>query len=187
MKESTVKELMVPLSEYAVVNKDATLYDAVIALEKSQKEFRCSPYRHRAILVLDEKNEILGKISQMDVLKALEPKYRDLGDNGALPRSGFSLQFLKSMMNTFDLWQGSLNNICKKAASIKVKDFMYSPQQGEFVKENTKIEEALHLLVMGSHHSLIVLNDEKKIVGVLRLADIFEKLSQTIKTCGMQK
>lgn len=114
MQESTVKKLMVPISEYAVVNKEATLFEAVIELEKSQKEFRRSKYRHRAVLVLDEKNEILGKISQMDVLKALEPKYRELGDNGALPHSGFSLQFLKSMMNTFDLWQGSLNKIAKK-------------------------------------------------------------------------
>jgi len=43
MKETTVKELMVPLSEYAVVNKDATLYEAVVELEKSQEEFRRSP------------------------------------------------------------------------------------------------------------------------------------------------
>jgi predicted transcriptional regulator len=103
VKETIVEELMVPLSEYAVVNKDATLYEAVIELEKSQKEFRRSPYRHRAILVLDENNEILGKISQMDVLRALEPKYREIGDTDAIPRSGFSLQFLKSMMNEFDL------------------------------------------------------------------------------------
>jgi hypothetical protein len=86
----------------------------VIELEKSQKEFRRSKYRHRAILVLDEKNEIMGKISYMDVLKALEPKYRELGNNGTLPRSGFSLQFLKSMMNTFDLWQRFLTVFVKK-------------------------------------------------------------------------
>ena len=127
MKETIVKELMVPLSEYAAVNKDATLYEAVIELEKSQKEFRRSPYRHRAILVLDENNEILGKISQMDVLRALESKYQEIGDAGAIPRSGFSPKFLKSMMNEFNLWRGSLNDICKKAMSIKVKDFMYSP------------------------------------------------------------
>ena len=176
MKDTIVKELMVPLSEYAVVNKDATLYQAVIQLEKSQKDFRRSPYRHRAILVLGENNEILGKISQMDVLRALEPKYREIGNTGAIPRSGLSLQFLKSMMHEFDLWRGSLTDICKKAASIKVKDFMYSLRQGEFVEENTSIGEALHQLVMGSHHSLIVVNDEKKIVGVLRLTDVFEKL-----------
>jgi CBS-domain-containing membrane protein len=121
----------------------------------------------------------------MDVLKALEPKYRELGDNCPLPRSGFSLQFLKSMMNAFDLWRESLIDICKKAAIIKVKDFMYSPRHGEFVEENTSIGEALHQLVMGRHHSLIVVNDEKKIVGVLRLTDVFEKFYQIIKTCGV--
>jgi CBS-domain-containing membrane protein len=62
---------------------------------------------------------------------------------------------------------------------------MYSPRQGEFVKENTSIGEALHQLVMGSHHSLIVVTDEKKIVGVLRLTDVFEKLSQRIRAYGV--
>jgi CBS domain-containing protein len=84
VRETIVKELMVPLSGYAVVNKDATLYESVIELKKSQKKFRRSPYRHRAILMLDENNEILGKISQMDVLRALEPKYRKIGSESLL-------------------------------------------------------------------------------------------------------
>jgi predicted transcriptional regulator len=89
------------------------------------------------------------------------------------------------MMNALDLWQKPLADICEKAASIKVEDFMYSPRQGEFVRENANLGEAIHQLVMGSHHSLIVVNDEEKIVGVLRLTDVFEKLSQTIKACGL--
>jgi hypothetical protein len=32
VKDTIVKELMVPLSEYAVVNKNATLYQALIEL-----------------------------------------------------------------------------------------------------------------------------------------------------------
>lgn len=176
---------MVPLSEYATVNKDATLYEAVMELEKSQGEFKRSGYRHRAILVFDENNEILGKISQMDVLRALEPKYREIGDTGKLPHSGFSPQFIKSMMNAFDLWKEPLADICKKAAAIRVKDFMYSPGKGEFVRENATLGEAIHQLVMGSHHSLIVMNDEVRIVGVLRLTDVFEKFSRTIKACRL--
>lgn len=185
MKKTIVKDLMVPLSEYATVNKDATLYEAISELEKSQEEFKRSRYRHRAILVLDENNEILGKISQMDVLKALEPKYREIGDIGKLPPSGFSLPFIKSMMNAFDLWEESLADICEKAAISRVEDFMYSPGEGEFVRENATLAEAIHQLVMGSHHSLIVLNDEEKIVGVLRLTDVFEKFSRTIKALGL--
>ena len=37
VKSYSVKELMVPLSEYATVKEDATLYEAVLALEFSAK------------------------------------------------------------------------------------------------------------------------------------------------------
>ena len=36
MKNYMVKELMIPLSEYATVNVEANLYEAVLALEKAQ-------------------------------------------------------------------------------------------------------------------------------------------------------
>jgi CBS domain containing-hemolysin-like protein len=35
MKSISVKEIMVPLSEYATVSKDATLYEAILALEEA--------------------------------------------------------------------------------------------------------------------------------------------------------
>ena len=39
MDDYRVKDLMVPLSEYATVSEDATLYEAVAELEKAQEEF----------------------------------------------------------------------------------------------------------------------------------------------------
>jgi hypothetical protein len=39
VREFCVKELMVPLSEYATVPEGSTLFDAVLALEKAQEEF----------------------------------------------------------------------------------------------------------------------------------------------------
>ena len=56
MKSYSVKDLMVPLSEYATVTQDATLYEAVLALEEAQEKFedKHTRYRHRAILVLDK-------------------------------------------------------------------------------------------------------------------------------------
>ena len=49
MKTVTVKELMVPLAQYATVSEDATLLEAVIALKKAQEGFDQTRYRHRAI------------------------------------------------------------------------------------------------------------------------------------------
>ena len=54
MKILTVRYLMVPLSEYAVVSKEATLYEAVVALEKAQEKFDKTRYRYRAILVFGD-------------------------------------------------------------------------------------------------------------------------------------
>ena len=80
MKDLKVVDLMVPLSEYATVSEDATLYEAVLELEKAQEEFDHTRYRHRAILVLDSDGKVIGKLSQLDALKALEPKYGDMLD-----------------------------------------------------------------------------------------------------------
>lgn len=44
MGEYRVKELMVPLSEYATVPVGSTLFDAVLALEKAQEEFDRTKY-----------------------------------------------------------------------------------------------------------------------------------------------
>ena len=62
-----VADLMVPIDEYATVSDDATLYEAVIALEKAQEELdrKQHHYLHRAILVYNKNNHICGKISQL--------------------------------------------------------------------------------------------------------------------------
>ncbi|MFY9943221.1 MAG: CBS domain-containing protein, partial [Desulfobacterales bacterium] len=73
MKTVVVKDLMVALADYATVSQDATLYDAVLALEEAQKRYESafSPYLHRAILVYDKNRKIIGKVSQLDILMAL--------------------------------------------------------------------------------------------------------------------
>ena len=186
MEKMKVKDLMVPLEEYATVSAEATLYEAVLALEKAQEDLDRTRYLylHRAILVYDEKNKIVGKMSQLDVLKALEPKYGEMGDPGALSRAGFSPQFLKSMLEQFALWDKPIEVVCRKAAKVKVKDFMYTPTEGEYVKENASLGEAIHQLVMGHHQSLLVTREEE-IVGILRLTDVFKHIFQTMKTCEL--
>jgi CBS domain containing-hemolysin-like protein len=177
----TVKELMVPLSEYAMVSEDATLHEAVTALQKAQKEFDKTRDRHRAILVFNKDNKIVGKVSQLDILQALEPKYGELGDSTplsrfGLSRYGFSPKFIKNLMTQFGLWDKSLEEACRIAGNLKVKTIMYSPTQGEFVEEKASLGLAIHQLLMGHHQSLLVTRG-KDIVGILRLTDVFREIS----------
>ena len=184
METITVKDLMVPLEEYATVSEEASLLEAVLALEKAQEELDRTRYLylHRAVLVFNKENQIVGKISQLDVLKALEPKYKEVGDLQSLSRAGFSPEFLKSMMDQQKLWTPPLRDMCSKAAKVNVRDFMYTPTEREYVDEDVSLEEAIHMLVMGHHHSLLVTRDGK-IIGILRLTDVFVAIFDLIQTC----
>ena len=184
MKSYSVKELMVPLSEYATVQDDATLYDAVLALEKAQENFedRHNRYHHRAILVLDKDGNVVGKLSQLDVLKALEPKYQDMIQGQGSHRFGFTRAFMQSMLKDYSLFASSLEDICRKAGEQLVKKFMYTPTEGEYVSDEATLEVAIHQLIMGQHQSLLV-TQGGKIVGILRLTDVFAAVFHKMKEC----
>jgi len=184
VRSYVVKELMVPLSEYATVPEDATLLEAVMALEKAQAAFDHTRYRHRALLVLNADQQVIGKASQLDVLKALEPKYGQMLGREGMAHSGLTREFMKSLMAHYDLWSGVMDAICKKAATLKVKDFMHQPTEGEHVDEDSTLDEAIHQLVMGRHQSLLVTSNQH-IVGILRLTDVFAAIFHTIKTCAL--
>ncbi len=59
---------------------------------------------------------------------------------------------------------------------------MYKPTEGEYIAETASLSEAVLLLVAGHHQSLLVTRD-KEIVGIIRLTDVFEKISDLIESC----
>jgi CBS domain-containing protein len=184
VKSYLVKDLMVPLSEYATVTEGATLFEAVMALEEAQENFedKHTRYRHRAILILDEGGQVIGKLSQLDVLTALEPKYQEMMQGEGLHRFGFAKEFEKTILEDYNLFANPLDDICRKAGEQPVTNIMYSPTEGEFVSENTTLDVAIHQFVMGHHQSLLVTAGEK-IVGILRLTDVFAALFHKMKEC----
>jgi len=184
MQSIKVAELMVPLAEYATVSEEATLSEAVLALETAQKSVEGEREKHRAVLVLDPKGRVVGKLDQWTVLWAIEPRYKEIGNLKETSRYGFSPDFLKSMIENYGLWRKPLEGLCRKAAEMKVKDVMLKPTEGEYVGADASLDTAIHLLVMGRHQSLLVTRGED-IVGVLRLSDVFKKVSDNIKACKL--
>ena len=184
MKSYKVKEMMIPLAEYATVTEDANLLEAVMALDRAQAGFDQKGYRHRAILVLDQSGHIVGKVSQHDILIALELNYKKIAEKekGALDRFGLSKMFIKYAMKEYNLWDKPLDQLCNKAVHRNVKEFMYTPTEGEFIDENDTLNKAVHKLIIGKHHSLLVTR-RGKIAGVLRLSDVFEKITSALKEC----
>jgi CBS domain-containing protein len=182
----TVEELMVPLEEYATVSEDATLFEAIVALEKAQElqDRSRHHYLHRAVLVYGQNDKITGKISQLDVIRALEPKYQELGDSRSMARAGLSPEFIRSMLESFSLCDTSLTEMCSKGAKIIVKNFMNTPGRDEHVEAEASLCEAIHQFVIGQHQSLLVVREDE-IVGILRLTDVFMTVFGIMKQCSI--
>lgn len=177
-----VKDLMVPLQEYAVISEDVTLFEAVCALEESRMRFDSRGYRHRAVLVRDSKGIIVGKLSQWDILSSLEPKYNKISDLKKLSGFGLSAEFLRSMIDRYELWQCPLDDLCRKASDVRVGDIVSSPVEGEIIDSEGSLNQAVHQLIMGHHPSLLVKHNDQ-VVGILRLSDVFEEVAKRMKAC----
>ena len=180
MIHTMVKELMVPLSEYATVYEDATLPEAIHALEEAQAAFDQKRYPHRAILVYGKNDQIVGKLSQHDVISAMEPKYRKVTELKGMARFGISPKLATSMFEQYRFWGTPLMDLCKSAVKLKVGDIMYTPSEGEYIKEDASMDEAVHRLYVGQHQSLLVTRDGD-IVGILRLTDVFAMVCEALK------
>ncbi len=180
MSDYLVKELMVPLSEYATVPEGSTLFDAVLALEKAQEEFDHTKYKHRGVLILGKDKQVIGKLGQLDVLRALEPKDENPDEINELSQFGFSSNFVHKLRKQRRLKAVSLKDLCSKASKLKVEDFMQTPSEGEFIEEEAYLDMAIMQLVTGRHISLLVTRN-KELIGILRMTDAFAAVYHTMK------
>jgi CBS domain-containing protein len=178
MDTKKVKDLMVPLDDYAVVPEDATLLDAINALDEAQKRLPQGRQPHRAVLVAGKNKKIVGKVGQLAFLKALEPKYNVLGDLEMLARAGVQSDFIASMMENYQFFQDSLTDLCWRGRAIRVRDVMRPAT--EHIEENASLREAIHQIIMLQTLSILVTRDSE-VVGLLRLSDLYEEVAAQIK------
>lgn len=179
METKKVKDLMLRLEDYAIVDEDATLLDAVNILEEAQKKLDTSRMKHRAVLVRDKNGKIVGKLGHLAFLRALEPKYDRIGDLKTLSRAGVSGEFVHSIMETFKFWEYTIPDLCKRAKAVSVRDAFHPITEN--IDENAPITEAIHKFVMWQSLSIPVVRDDE-IVGILRLSDLYSELSRMIRS-----
>ena len=88
---------------------------------------------------------------------------------------------MESVSMQYNMWDRPLQNLYKKALEQKVKSFMHTPTEGEYIEASATINETIHRLIIGKHHSLLVTNGPD-IVGIVRLTDVFELIHLRLKT-----
>ncbi len=184
MQSTSIKGIIIPLSDYTTVNEDASLYDAVAELEKTRQKFKDQLYTHYSVIVLNDKNEVIGRLTQLDALKALEPKYLKIGVSPLSRHGGLSQLHIDSMADAYNLFEEPLDHLCQKASELKVKDFIEPPAETDFIDEEATLNEAIHQFIMGNqHYQTILVRRGEEVIGVLRVHEVFHEISSRIREC----
>jgi len=180
MKQYTVRDLMVPISEYATVPEGSTVMEAVAALEKAQEVFDHTRYSHRAVLILGKDNRVVGKLSQFDFLRSLEPESEQSGSMADIDKFGFSAKTVALQREQHRLKGLPLEDIFQNAAKLKVEEFMQTPAESDYIEAKTSLHTAINQMITDPTLSLLVV-DKDEIVGILRLSDVFGAVFHTMK------
>ena len=183
MERIKVKDLMVPLDQYVCVSQDDTLFEAVVELEQAQAKVHVQGVSPQSSARLRQRRQSRRKAGLFGrCRRALEPRYSELTDMKKVSGFGLSSDFMKSMMNRYELWKAPLEDLCHKAAQVQLGSIVSAPLEGEVIDQNATLDKAVHQMIMGHHQSLLVTSDGS-IVGILRLTDVFKEVSDRIKAC----
>jgi len=187
MSNYRLKDLMVPVGDYASIPLGASIIDGILALkEAQQREFQDDPERHRdrAVFVLDQQGEVVGKLSMWSIIGCLELSFSRVkggaASSKAASRIGSAQAFIDDIAESSHLWRSRLRTIADETAHLKVQDLLHTPREKELIDEKNSLEKAMHQLVAGHFMSLLVTRDDR-IVGILRLVDVFEAVCRMIR------
>lgn len=170
MSDSKVsKDVMIGIFEYPHVPYWFSISQAIRIVKVSFISTKKYP-DPLAILVFDEKYNLMGILTLKDLLKGLEPRFLKSSAKAQVPEedeSGLSL-----------IWDTLFDKEANEMAEKPVSEIMIPAKH--FVEPDDPITKAAYLML---HHNLIlvpVLEDKKKFVGLIRMIDIFEELSNAI-------
>lgn len=180
MKEISIKELMIPIGNYVTVKKEDRLVDVLAAIEnKRQSE---GGHAHRDAIVVDEEGRFVGKVTMIDIFRALEPNYRKV--RKAQQEQTLTDSFVRKAVQELNLWLEPVEDVCGRGGGVTVGDAMHVPEKSEYVQEDDTMEKALSLYVMGVHQPLIAKAGDT-VTGVVRFGDIFEVVRERLLNCKL--
>lgn len=122
-----------------------------------------------ALLVFDEKYNLLGTVGFKDILRGLEPNFLKPSKKVRVPEEDES--------GPAFIWDTLFDKGAKEMAERPVSEVMVPAKL--FVKPEEPITKAAYLMI---HHDLALLPvlENKKFVGVVRMIELFTNLSDAV-------
>ncbi|MCP4685448.1 MAG: CBS domain-containing protein [bacterium] len=174
-------DLLVPLEEYPIVDCSATVLDAVIRLDEARRKTGVGRQPYQAVLVADKEGKIVGKLGQLALLKALDPRSRIADDQDALARAGVSDNIMETAFGHARSFQVGLSEMCAGTSALPVQSVM--DPFGERIDIGTPIHEVIHQMLERRNLSFLVTKDGRP-VGLIRLSDLCDEVMRQMRQAG---
>jgi CBS domain-containing protein len=169
--EKKVRDLMIPIKDYAVTSPDNTLQEAILEMRRIYCEVetgKCTEAGHRTGLVMTD-DKLVGIIDFQTVMRALMPEIAGkLSDK--LAALGLSIAFAEADAHDLDEAKAGFKERVLQNARTKVSDIMLK-LRGQ-IDADAEIMDALKLMHKNKVTVLPVFEGDK-VVGVLRDSDLF--------------
>jgi len=163
-EQKKVKDLMIPLEDYPHIPYWFTLRQAIAIVRESAIKFE-GTFEPRAVLVFDEKYQLMGMLTLRDIIKGLEPRFLH---ETPLVKADPSLAVLMGDLFGPGLKEQSQKPVSEVMSPIKVS-----------VEGTAPIAKALFLMIKENVGLMPVVQDNK-VAGMIRLSDLFNEVSQLV-------
>ena len=154
LREKRVNSLVIPLTDYPHMPYWGTLKEAIVQLNVVYET------GHNTVLIFDEAYRLVGILLQTDILKGLEPQFARHFKEGS-PVS----------------WDDLLKSESQQRLSRPVKEFMSSVSATIDVEDS--ILKASHIMLQ-EHVFLLPVMEGEKLIGVVRMDDLFHNISNAV-------
>ncbi|MBW2060507.1 MAG: response regulator [Deltaproteobacteria bacterium] len=170
-EEKLVRDVMIPTEEYTTLTMQNTVQDAIESLKESFtakiSTSRIMETGHRSVLVIDQKGNMQGILTIVDLLQGIMPPYLFAPKPSMADTIQYSPMFWKGMFtgNIQDLSKRSLQEIMSPAPPT--------------IADDKNLMEAAYTLVKNQARRLAVMR-EGKLVGVVREQDLFFEMERIL-------
>ena len=151
---TAIKKLLIPLTDYPHMPYWATLEEAIVLLNFAYES------GHHTVLVFDEFYKLLGMLNGREILRVINPKFKKLSPDKVSSR-----------------WNDIINSASNNQLKKPIKDFI-SPFS-IMVEASDHILKVAYLLLQ-HNLDIIPVKESEKVLGVVRMHDIFHKITGSI-------
>jgi len=166
-------DIMIPLDEYPHIPHWFTLRQAVVEMEKSELDRDGRRSLPRALLVFDEKYQLLGIVRRRDILRGLEPKYLK-----TMPVTHRKRMFdVEANEDLLELSSGRFSEALEQQAEQLVSEIMQPVAATVDIDDH--IAKVIYKMISRDLNLIPVLRGDT-LVGAVRSVDVFHEVADML-------